>query len=73
MGTEFRSALNKAVGLGFGRFDLVVVDEAHKSRGQDSRLSRLLDEMLYSDEKTRYLAMSATPVELGCHAMGANA
>jgi superfamily II DNA or RNA helicase len=64
MGTEFRSALNKAVGLGFGRFDLVVVDEAHKSRGQDSRLSRLLDEMLYADEKTRYLAMSATPVEL---------
>jgi superfamily II DNA or RNA helicase len=64
MGTEFRSALNKAVGLGFGRFDLVVVDEAHKSRGQDSRLSRLLDEILYSDEKTRYLAMSATPVEL---------
>ncbi|WP_225861920.1 DEAD/DEAH box helicase [Ideonella benzenivorans] len=64
MGTEHRSMLMKAVGLGFGLFDLVVVDEAHKSRGEDSRLSRLLDEILHVDDNTRYLAMSATPVEL---------
>jgi hypothetical protein len=64
MGTDNRSMLMKAVGLGFGRFDLVVVDEAHKSRGKDSRLSRILDEMLHADENTRFLAMSATPVEL---------
>lgn len=64
MGAENRQMLMKAVGLGFGRFDLVVVDEAHKSRGKDSRLSRLLDEMLHVDAKTRFLAMSATPVEL---------
>lgn len=63
-GTEFRRLLMKAVGLGFGRFDLVIVDEAHKSRGKDARLSVLLDEMLQVDAQTRFVAMSATPVEL---------
>ncbi len=63
-GTEFRRMLIKAVGLGFGRFDLVIVDEAHKSRGKDARLSVLLDEMLHIDTQTRFVAMSATPVEL---------
>lgn len=63
-GTECRRMLMKAVGLGFGRFDLVVVDEAHKSRGKDARLSVLLDDMLHIDAQTRVVAMSATPVEL---------
>ncbi|MBR8347488.1 DEAD/DEAH box helicase [Burkholderia ambifaria] len=63
-GTECRRMLMKAVGLGLGRFDLVIVDEAHKSRGKDSRLSVLLDEMLHIDAQTRFVAMSATPVEL---------
>jgi hypothetical protein len=63
-GTEYRRMLMKAVGLGFGRFDLVIVDEAHKSRGKDDRLSVLLDEMLHVDAQTRFVAMSATPVEL---------
>lgn len=64
MGTECRRMLMNAVGFGFGRFDLVVVDEAHKSRGKDSRLSRLLEDMLHCDARTRFLALSATPVEL---------
>lgn len=63
-GSERRLMLMKAVGLGLGRFDLVVVDEAHKSRGDDSRLSVLLDNMLHTDAKSRFIAMSATPVEL---------
>ncbi|KQW57054.1 hypothetical protein ASC92_12380 [Variovorax sp. Root411] len=63
-GTECRHMLMKAVGLGFGRFDLVIVDEAHKSRGKDARLSVLLGKMLHIDAKTRFVAMSATPVEL---------
>lgn len=62
--TTCRSMLMKAVGLGLGRFDLVVVDEAHKNRGKDTRLSVLLDEMLHMDDGTRIVAMSATPVEL---------
>lgn len=63
-GTLRRSMLMKTVGLGLGRFDLVVVDEAHKNRGKDTRLSVLLDEMLHVDDSTRLVAMSATPVEL---------
>lgn len=63
-GTPLRGMLMKAVGLGLGRFDLVVVDEAHKNRGKDTRLSVLLDEMLHVDDCTRFVAMSATPVEL---------
>ena len=63
-GTTLRSMLLKAVGLGLGRFNLVIVDEAHKNRGKDTRLSVLLDEMLHVDERTRFVAMSATPVEL---------
>jgi len=63
-GTNSRYMLMKAVGLGFGRFDLVIVDEAHKSRGRDARLSVLLEEMLHVDANTRFVAMSATPVEL---------
>ena len=56
--------LRLAIGLGFGRFDLVVIDEAHKSRGDDAMLTTLLNEMLLVDGETRFLAMTATPVEL---------
>lgn len=62
---ELRPWLEKAVGLGLGVFDLVIIDEAHKSRGQDSSLNRLLEEVvLPSDKGARRLAMTATPVEL---------
>lgn len=61
---SLRSFLEKAVGLGLGVFDLVIIDEAHKSRGQDSRLSRLLENIILHSADTRRLAMTATPVEL---------
>jgi hypothetical protein len=59
-----RPYLEKAVGLGFGVFDLVIVDEAHKSRGETSGLERLLENMLVESTNARRLAITATPVEL---------
>jgi superfamily II DNA or RNA helicase len=59
-----RPCLERAVGLGLGIFDLVVIDEAHKSRGSDSGLSRLLDRVILISVVSRRLAMTATPVEL---------
>ena len=61
---QLRSWLERAVGLGLGVFDLVIVDEAHKSRGDDSGLNRLLNEVILQSSNTRCLAMTATPVEL---------
>lgn len=61
---QLRSWLERAVGLGLGVFDLVIVDEAHKSRGDDSGLNRLLNEVILQSCDTRCLAMTATPVEL---------
>lgn len=61
---NLRPWLERAVGLGLGIFDLVVIDEAHKSRGTDSGLSRLLDNVVLSYGSARRLAMTATPVEL---------
>lgn len=63
-GTRLRILLEQAIGLGLGTFDLVVVDEAHKSRGQDSGLSRMLDTVVLHGSNARRLAMTATPVEL---------
>ncbi|MCA9123185.1 MAG: type III restriction endonuclease subunit R [Planctomycetaceae bacterium] len=64
-GTELRAWLEKTVGLGLGVFDLVVIDEAHKSRGTDSGLSRLLETVLCTrDAHARRICMTATPVEL---------
>jgi superfamily II DNA or RNA helicase len=59
-----RPWLEKAVGLGMGPFDLIIVDEAHKSRGEESGLTRLLTKVIMRSSETRYLAMTATPVEL---------
>ncbi len=59
-----RPWLESAVGLGLGVFDLVILDEAHKSRGNDSGFSRLLDNVIVHSAKARRLAMTATPVEL---------
>ncbi|TGE84808.1 type III restriction endonuclease subunit R [Pseudoalteromonas sp. KS88] len=64
-GSEYRTLLEKAVGLGLGAFDLVVIDEAHKSRGETSSLSTILNNIVLKTESTRNLAMTATPVELG--------
>lgn len=61
---EYRKLLEKTVGLGFGEFDLIIIDEAHKSRSDDSTLSRLLNNVLVHSEESRRLAMTATPIEL---------
>lgn len=61
---QLRPWLERAVGLGLGVFDLVIVDEAHKSRGQDSGLNRLLNGVVLQSTHARCLAMTATPVEL---------
>jgi hypothetical protein len=63
-GETLRTCLEEAVGLGLGMFDLVIVDEAHKSRGSDSGLSRLLDHVVLTRGPSRRLALTATPVEL---------
>lgn len=62
--TELRPWLERSVGLGLGVFDLVVIDEAHKSRGQDSGLNRLLAGVILPSSQARHMAMTATPVEL---------
>jgi hypothetical protein len=59
-----RPLLERAVGLGLGLFDLVVIDEAHKSRHDDSVLSRQLNSIVQQSRTARVLAMTATPVEL---------
>lgn len=59
-----REALRRVVGIGLGRFDLVLLDEAHKSRGDESGLSRLLNQILLCDPDSRRVALTATPVEL---------
>lgn len=59
-----RPDLERVVGLGLGVFDLVIIDEAHKSRGDDSGLSRILDGVVLAGDAVRHLAMTATPVEL---------
>lgn len=64
-GSEYRDLLEKAVGLGLGEFDLIVIDEAHKSRGENSSLSTILNRIAIKSVHARHLAMTATPVELG--------
>lgn len=61
---QLRPWLEQAVGLGLGVYDLVITDEAHKSRGLDSGLNRLLENVVLHSSNTRRLAMTATPVEL---------
>ncbi|MBE2295174.1 MAG: DEAD/DEAH box helicase family protein [Phycisphaerales bacterium] len=61
---NLRPWLEQAVGLGLGVFDLIIIDEAHKSRGGESGLSRLLNKVVLPSEEARRLAMTATPVEL---------
>lgn len=58
-----RPALERVVGLGLGIFDLVILDEAHKSRGVKSGVERLLD-LVVASKACRRISMTATPVEL---------
>lgn len=63
-GLGLRPGLEQAVGLGLGVFDLVIIDEAHKSRGDESGLSRMLDSVVLRSDVARRVALTATPVEL---------
>ena len=60
-----RQKMEQAVGLGLGEFDLLVIDEAHKSRKRDSLLEQLLGNVvLHHPDNARRLAITATPIEL---------
>lgn len=59
-----RAQLRGAVGLGLGLFDLIVIDEAHKSRAEGSGLSNLLNEVILESMEARRVALTATPLEL---------
>ncbi|WP_158284840.1 helicase-related protein [Hoeflea marina] len=57
--------LERTLGLALGPFDLIIIDEAHKSRGEYKKLSVLIDRVILSSDKTgRRLGLTATPVEL---------
>lgn len=61
---SLRPLLEQAIGLGLGMFDLVIIDEAHKSRGDETMLGRLLEGVVQTRGNARRIAMTATPVEL---------
>lgn len=61
---KYRLGLEKTVGLGLGAFDLIIIDEAHKSRGIYSGLNKILDTLLIESKACRRIAITATPVEL---------
>ena len=61
---DFRQRLERAAGLGLGCFDLIIIDEAHKSRGEETGLSRMLERVVVPSANARRLGMTATPVEL---------
>lgn len=75
-GEEGRQLVEHLLGLWLGEFDLLVIDEAHKSRGgtdvddtavgtvSGSVLSRLLNKLLKQSESGRRLCLTATPMEL---------
>jgi len=61
---DYRRKILPLIGFGLGQFDLIVVDEAHKARGADSSLSRILGPVSWEAEDPFRLGMTATPVEL---------
>lgn len=61
---EYREVILPLIGRALGQFDLVVVDEAHKTRGEDSSLSRILGPVTWESDDPFRLGMTATPVEL---------
>ena len=68
MGHKIQS---KLIGHGIGNLDLVIIDEAHKNKGDEdhsTELSRLLTTILNPNQSlqsdNRILGMTATPVEL---------
>ena len=74
-GSGNRWRLERAIGLSLGRFDLVIIDEAHKSRAEEgvanedtpntgSGLSRLLTNVLQLGLHPARIALTATPLAL---------
>lgn len=75
-GGNGRPLTEDLLGLWLGKFDLLVIDEAHKSRGEvevedtDRRaasgkvLVRLVDNILKQNKDGRRLCLTATPMEL---------
>lgn len=61
---EYKHKILRLIGYGLGQFDLIVVDEAHKARGADSSLSRILGPVSWEAKDPFRLGMTATPVEL---------
>ncbi|PTL79235.1 helicase-related protein [Vitiosangium sp. GDMCC 1.1324] len=71
-----RPLTEELLGLWLGEFDLLVIDEAHKSRGEvdvedtalgaasGTVLARLVDAVLKQPENGRRLCLTATPMEL---------
>ena len=71
-----RALIEDMLGLWLGEFDLLVIDEAHKSRGEvdvenanlgsasGTVLARLVDALLKQPEGGRRLCLTATPMEL---------
>ncbi|WP_375757348.1 helicase-related protein [Corallococcus exercitus] len=75
-GGDGRPLTEELLGLWLGEFDLLVIDEAHKSRGEvdaedtalgaasGTVLARLVDALLKQPENGRRLCLTATPMEL---------
>ena len=74
-GNEGREILHHLLGLWLGDFDVVIIDEAHKSRSHSSiasqgqgqykkRLQYLLDDILRSLPDQRRICLTATPMEM---------
>lgn len=61
---DYKRKILPLIGYGLGQFDLIVVDEAHKARGADSSLSRILGPVSWEASDPFRLGMTATPVEL---------
>ena len=59
-----RNWLERVVGLGLGVFDLIIVDEAHKNRGEDGCLTQILNKIVLQARESRRIALTATPIEL---------
>lgn len=60
----YRDRILPLIGRALGQFELVVIDEAHKARGEDSMLSRVLGPVTWEAEDCFRLGLTATPVEL---------
>ena len=61
---EYKRKILPLIGYGLGQFDLIGIDEAHKARGEDSSLSRILGPVSWEADDPFRLGMTATPVEL---------